>query len=187
MGTFEKWFTRKTTRYGYEYGDAVLELDGDGDQAAFNLRGAGLVSRTAGDGTVYQRRDDLRNFDGLHCLSCDGCTALPASICVIAKALILLDVNALGRVEHLRDAQGNHVRYLDFGRADANIFRASQEYIYFGRYDSATLKGIARGTIKPNKDPSRWDNNSKGITKGDISRLRRYNDVYNKYYKGRVR
>jgi RHS repeat-associated protein len=42
-----------TTYYGYEYTEIVLEVDEQGGQVAFNLRGINLIARTADSGTVY--------------------------------------------------------------------------------------------------------------------------------------
>ena len=38
--------------YSYEYSEVVLEMDGQGNQLALNLRGISLISRTADSSTA---------------------------------------------------------------------------------------------------------------------------------------
>jgi RHS repeat-associated protein len=42
-----------TMYYGYEYNEVVLEVDGDGVQIAFNMRGVNLVARVSDGNTTY--------------------------------------------------------------------------------------------------------------------------------------
>ena len=49
----EKTTDGLTTRYSYEYSEVVLELDGNGNQVARNVRGLNLISRKTGNETVY--------------------------------------------------------------------------------------------------------------------------------------
>ena len=59
-------------------------------------------------------------------------------------------------------------------RIDMNVFMASQQYINRGVRKDKNLKDFALGTRKPSTQPDEWN-----------ARVKAYETVYEKYYKGR--